>query len=572
MKLMRLFPEFRPDAVTSHAMAWAGVATLIALTGVMLGIQLQRDYDRTIASTEDRLLAEARVVDENLGAKLAFINILLKDISRIVKASGRIAEADLNRHLLHEVQTNRGIRTLVVTDPRGRIILASREDIIGLDSAGRAYYRSARDAENQDRIIISPPFTSLLETTVVNVSRAITGNKGEFIGVVAATLDEEYFATLLRSVLYAPDNGIMMVHDNGDLFLSLPKQQGPEQKSGLARHGTFFQRHRESGSDVSLLRGPSVVTGEDRIAVAITSRSPEVNIAQPFVLIVDRSTSEVLAPWRRDVLVLVTLYVLFAATSVIILVVLLKWRVARRKAEKEHERLRSLESAGILAGGIAHDFNNLLAAISGHIQMAKEGVRPGGEAHEVLTAATDACLRAKELSRRLLTFATGGEPVRMPMPIQRIIAESVERAIKNTNVAAETSLPDDLHPVPVDEGQIRQVFAGLVNNAVEAMPQGGRLVVRGENVSISPRSGLALPDGIYVKVTIGDTGVGIAAENLPKIFDPYYSTKDTFSQKGLGLSLAVCHSIIRRHGGLVTVSSEVGAGTAITVFLPTLTG
>jgi signal transduction histidine kinase len=122
--------------------------------------------------------------------------------------------------------------------------------------------------------------------------------------------------------------------------------------------------------------------------------------------------------------------------------------------------------------------------------------------------------------------------------------------------------------VPIDEDQIRQVFAGLVNNAIEAMPDGGTLGVRGENVSISPRSGLALPEGPYVKVTISDRGVGIAAENLPKIFDPYYSTKETFSQKGLGLSLAVCHSIIRRHGGLILVSSEVGSSTAVTVLLP----
>ena len=554
--------------MTGRAAAWSGVLTLLALMAVILGVQVVRQYDRAIASTEDRLLAEARVVDENLGAKLAFINILLKDINRIVMTTARPAYGELNRHLLHEVQTNQGIRTLVVTDQHGRIILSSRHDIIGLDSSGRDYYRASREAPEQGRLIISPPFTSKLGTTVVNVSRAITGRKGEFLGVVAATLDQDYFATLLRSVLYAPDNSVMMVHDNGDLFLSLPDLQRPERQVNLAGPGTFFQMHKESGRTASLFRGRSVLSGEDRIAAVIISRAPEVNIARPFVLIVDRLTGEVLAPWRRDVIILTTLYVLFAAASVAVLVVMLKWSAARRLAEKEHARLRSLESAGILASGIAHDFNNLLAVISGHIQMAKEAAGQDDEAHEVLAEAERTCARAKELSKRLLTFATGGDPVLLPMPIGPIIVECFEQDLTDTAVAVDLVLPEDLYPVPVDEGQIRQVFAGLVRNAVEAMPRGGRLTILGENISVPPQNGLALPEGRYVRVAIRDTGVGIAADSLAKVFDPYFSTKEVFSQKGLGLSLAVCHTIIRRHGGLISINSTVGTGTEVAVYLP----
>jgi signal transduction histidine kinase len=262
------------------------------------------------------------------------------------------------------------------------------------------------------------------------------------------------------------------------------------------------------------------------------------------------------------------MYVLFATASVIMVIVVLKWNAERRKAEAEHARLRTLESSGILAEGIAHDFNNLLAVISAHIQMAREAGKQDGERNEILATAINACMRAKELSRQLLTFATGGEPVRIPMKIQGLIAGSVKQAVGTSAVSAELDLPQGLHRVAVDEDQIRQVFTSLVNNAVEAMRQGGSLAVRGENIDIQPRSGSELPDGAYVRVTIRDTGIGIAAENLPKIFDPYYSTKDTFSKKGLGLSLAVCHSIIRRHGGLLAISSEVGTGTTVTVLLP----
>ena len=565
----RFFPHtFGKWAITGRAMVWTGVLALLALLGVVLGMQIFREYDRSIASTEDRLLAEARVVNENLGAKLAFIDIIMKDVSKIMKMAHRPDEEGLNQYLYHQVQLARGIRTLLVADASGRIILSSREEIIGFESAKRDYYRAAQEAVHREQLIISPPFRSALGTTVVNVSRAFTDWQGKFGGVIAATLDQEYFATLLTSVLYAPDNSIRMVHDNGELFLSLPNRQGENGNVSLARPGTFFQLHRESGRDVSLFRGKSGFAGEERIAAVITCRPPEVNVGHPFVLVVDRQTAAVLSPWRRDALMLASLYVLFAAASVIMVIVVLKWNTERRKAEAEHARLRTLESSGILAEGIAHDFNNLLAVISAHIQMAKEAGKQESERSEILAAAMNACLRAKELSRQLLTFATGGEPVRSPMPIQGIIAGSVKEAVATSAVSAQLDLPQDLHPVPVDENQIRQVFTSLVNNAIEAMRQGGSLAVRGENISVPPRSGLELPEGAYVRVTIRDTGIGIAAENLPKIFDPYYSTKDTFSKKGLGLSLAVCHSIIRRHGGLITISSEVGTGTTVTVLLP----
>jgi signal transduction histidine kinase len=145
---------------------------------------------------------------------------------------------------------------------------------------------------------------------------------------------------------------------------------------------------------------------------------------------------------------------------------------------------------------------------------------------------------------------------------------TVGSLLKDTAITADFNLPDDLYLVAIDEGQMKQVIYNLIINAKEAMPRGGTLMVRGENLRISAHDSYPMREGDYLKISIRDTGAGIPAENLAKIFDPYYSTKDTYSQKGLGLGLAVCYSIIKRHDGLMTVESQVGEGTIFYMYLP----
>ena len=239
----------------------------------------------------------------------------------------------------------------------------------------------------------------------------------------------------------------------------------------------------------------------------------------------------------------------------------------RKKAEEERLKGHTLESVGILAGGIAHDFNNLLTVILGNIAVAKMCVQPGDKAFSRLDDAEKVCEMAAELSKRLITFATGGDPVRKIAPFPGLLRKAVNSALKDSNIHAEFYLPDDLSLVAIDEGQMKQVFTNLVMNAKEAMPKGGTLTVRGENLHIVAQDSFPMREGNYVKISIKDTGSGIPAESLAKIFDPYYSTKDTYSRKGLGLGLAVCYSIIRKHDGLITAESQAGEGTTFSIYL-----
>jgi two-component system cell cycle sensor histidine kinase/response regulator CckA len=240
----------------------------------------------------------------------------------------------------------------------------------------------------------------------------------------------------------------------------------------------------------------------------------------------------------------------------------------RKKAEEERLKSHMLESIGILAGGIAHDFNNLLNVICGDIHVAKKYVHPGDKAFNRLADAELLCERAGDLSKRLIDFATGGGTVKRRMSLSGLLVETVNTSLKGTSINAELDLPDDLHIVPVNEAQMKQAINNLVINAVDAMPNGGTLTVRGENVRISSEENLPVQAGDYLRISICDTGAGIPSENMAKIFDPYFTTKNTYYQKGLGLGLAVCYSIIKRHGGLVTVDSDVGKGTTFIVYLP----
>jgi PAS domain S-box-containing protein len=237
----------------------------------------------------------------------------------------------------------------------------------------------------------------------------------------------------------------------------------------------------------------------------------------------------------------------------------------RMRLEEELQKHQKLESLGILAGGIAHDFNNILTAIVGNIFMAKMESRPEDIIYELLTEAETASFRAKDLTQQLLTFSRGGAPIKKTASIKELLKESVGFALRGSKVRSKFYIPDDLWTVEIDAGQINQVINNLVINADQAMPNGGQLTVSAENVrqgSFNP--GLPLKEGEYVRITFRDEGIGIPPQNLSKIFDPYFTTK----QKGSGLGLATSFSIVNRHDGYISVQSEMGVGTTFEIYLP----
>jgi PAS domain S-box-containing protein len=228
----------------------------------------------------------------------------------------------------------------------------------------------------------------------------------------------------------------------------------------------------------------------------------------------------------------------------------------RRRREDEQLHLQKLESIRTLAAGIAHDFNNLLTGLIGNISLAQMSLADSHEARPLLDEAQRAATRATALTRRLLTFAKGGTPLRRCMNIVQVVRDSANLAASGSNVSCQFDLPDQALAVMADEGQLAQVFQNLVRNGVEAMPRGGTV-----RVQLSRQTG---NDGDEICIAVTDQGPGIAPELLDKIFLPFFSTKE----RGSGLGLAVAYSIIQNHGGRIQVSSALGVGTTFRVSLP----
>jgi two-component system, cell cycle sensor histidine kinase and response regulator CckA len=240
----------------------------------------------------------------------------------------------------------------------------------------------------------------------------------------------------------------------------------------------------------------------------------------------------------------------------------------RKDMEEEVLKSKNLQSVGTLAGGIAHDFNNLLTAIVGNISLARMNVSQDGRITEFLNEAERIAFMGKNLTQQLLTFSRSGEPVRKIVFLGTMLRSVAEKILGSSSIRPRYIIPMDLFPVEVDEEQMKQVIQNVVINAKESMPSGGTIVISCENVNVTPQNKLPLIKEDHVKISIRDEGTGIPEENMQKIFDPYFTTKGMGAQKGVGLGLAICYSIVKNHNGYITVDSVPGKGTTFQIYLP----
>jgi signal transduction histidine kinase/CheY-like chemotaxis protein len=232
----------------------------------------------------------------------------------------------------------------------------------------------------------------------------------------------------------------------------------------------------------------------------------------------------------------------------------------REQIEEELLRARKLESLGVLAGGIAHDFNNFLTVVQGNVELAKMELGRNEPVRAILEQTRNACQRAAMLSSQLLTFAKGGDPVRRVVSIARLVTDAVDLARAGAQTTVELSIAEDLRFAEVDAGQIGQVLHNILLNARQAMPEGGIIEVHAENVVLAGAS----EGANRIRISIRDYGPGIPVDVLPRIFDPYFTTKPS----GRGLGLATAHAIIAKHRGRLSAESRPGHGTTFTIELP----
>jgi signal transduction histidine kinase/CheY-like chemotaxis protein len=242
----------------------------------------------------------------------------------------------------------------------------------------------------------------------------------------------------------------------------------------------------------------------------------------------------------------------------------------QRQLEVQFRRAQRLENIGTLAGGIAHDLNNVLTPILMSIPILQK--RNGDErSRQLLTTIETSAQRGADIVKQVLTFARGTEGERTLLQPKHFLRDIVEIS-KETfprSIALKFEVPENLWTITGDATQLHQIVLNLLVNARDAMPEGGSLTLRAENVALdekSSRSFLGAKAENYVMLSVKDTGIGIPSEILDKIFDPFFTTKEV--GKGTGLGLSTVMTIVKSYGGFLTVESTPAIGTEFKVFIP----
>jgi PAS domain S-box-containing protein len=251
----------------------------------------------------------------------------------------------------------------------------------------------------------------------------------------------------------------------------------------------------------------------------------------------------------------------------------------QRRAEKKRNQLEAqlrqahkMEAVGTLAGGIAHDFNNILSIILGNLELATESNEASPDRRISLNEIKIASLRATDMVRQLLSFSHVDEPTREPIAVDQIVNESLKlaRAALPASMEIKNQIRPDIGVIEANATQIHEVIINLCTNAFQAMEDGrGSLTIDAFQYSHDERHDTAIPHmpyGEYISLSITDNGGGIEPEMLERIYDPYFTTKPV--GKGTGMGLAIVQGIVRNHHGTITVTSDVGRGTSVTIYIP----
>jgi diguanylate cyclase (GGDEF)-like protein/PAS domain S-box-containing protein len=332
---MPTLPPLKQSSLTTQ---WLILGIALLTLGAATGFSLYEERGRTEGRERGRLLAQARVIQENIEQNLTAVSQVLADLRQDMPQ--RKADRDWNSRLKMLTDAMPGVRTLLVLDGDGNVLASSRSELLGGNFAYRDYFKNPRRNPDPATLFVSAPIKTSLGVYGLSVSRTIQGPRGEFAGIIVATLDPEYFKTLMNSVIYADDMWTAIAHGDGIQFLMVPGREG-QAGMDLAQPGSFFTRHRDSGREINVLTGTVYATGEERMMALRTIQPKQLNQDKALVVAVARDLNILYAAWRRDLQVRGGLFGLMALGSALGL-------YAYQRRQKEFAR-REAEAAEALA-------------------------------------------------------------------------------------------------------------------------------------------------------------------------------------------------------------------------------
>ena len=325
---------------------WGWLALALVCLGAFFAIHLQGEYASIETMERERLTTQSKVVEDNLTRQLAAINLALESI--VIDLSYWAIQPDGRAHAIRQLKSMEAfmpsVRTFLVLDAKGIITLSNREELIGRDLSQREYFQAPLRAGNPKTFFISPPFKTVLGNVVINVSRTVVGPNGEFAGVVSAAIDPVDFDILLNSVRYADDMRAMLVHGDGQIFLSQPPSVNVVGMD-MSAPGTFFSQHLQSQRPVNHYHGIAPSTGDERLPVLRTIQPVALAMDKPLVVSLSRGWDALFDPWRREVKNQLLGYALVVLMSVVGMFFYLR-QLERQRASEQRLKLAT-EATGI---------------------------------------------------------------------------------------------------------------------------------------------------------------------------------------------------------------------------------
>jgi signal transduction histidine kinase/ActR/RegA family two-component response regulator len=515
-----------------------------------------QDYRRVIADNENLQVALGRAVTEQTARMVQEVDIALSSYAAWPVAAGKTPEENRTRKFLAQFVRLPFVHSACIAGSDGQVLASTQTAELGKRSLKDLdVFTAPQQAEDGALNIGGPEVDSLDGARFFALSKRVSSTDGAFAGVVAARLAFDYLAGFYARVNVTPDTSILLARTDGVTLAQYPP--ATQAAASGAANSKEQVRYVQSG-------------GHERVEV-----SQKID-DYPIVVVVSRSMSNVLKPWIQEERSSAARTLSLAVLAAILLLVLQSALNRQERVDQEKHRLEQelagvqrVEALGFLAASVAHDFNNVLTAIVGYAELARETAATKTFSTlniDRLLAATE---RARLLVRRVLTFDPRRSLSYRPTQIESIITEVSQQVQATLPASIDLQLYGLNQSVTVsgDATEIYQVIMNLCSNAVHAMASGGSLQIRLELLELRESKQLALGQlrpGRWVCLSVSDTGIGLADEQIASIFEPFYTTRQP--AHGTGIGLTVVRNIILRMQGALDVSSRLGVGTRMAVY------
>jgi signal transduction histidine kinase/CheY-like chemotaxis protein len=565
------------DSRTAFARRLKRIFVLVTV-GVLAALAIPRGIDqwwrheRLLGMAEQRAVRTAGILASQLQPAFGAADSALQQLAAHNHRIGGVAAAPEAWQPILEASLSglRGIGSLSVIDAAGTVRHSTVPEIIGQSRADRFLYRSMVDGAAAG-LIADTPLRSVRDPALVllPLGRRLTRPDGSFDGAVVAAFDPERMREFFKAIDTGSNGVVWAFHPDGLVLFREPSTVNPIGESAV---GNPLFNAAGWMTQPGTLRGALRPDGPALISAFQPLLFP------PLAAAVSLNEGEVLADWHFETAVSVAILLLLAAAMTAVTVVLFRQIDARATAELALGRSQRLEAIGQLTGGVAHDFNNLLMVILGNTYQLKEMgmTRPElGTAARAVERIDEAARRASDLIRRMLVFARRQSLKPRIVDLNETAAALLPMLTRllGEDVTVRTRFAPSACRANLDPVQLETSIVNLCINARDAMPQGGLLVVETASLELDHSYAATNEDvtpGRYVMIMVGDTGTGIAPENMGRIFEPFFTTKEP--GKGTGLGLATVYGFVRQSGGHVKVYSELGEGTSVRMYFPEAAG